>query len=268
MELNKPQDLFLLSAGDSATKRNLFDLIQYSKVAEFQYWGGEEMKIGNTPQQGINWIGDPPACHPVIIKARPGSYIQDGWSGEGADTFNYSFKARAGEISYSEKVNLVLINNPGYQYPMFLFTEVGASWNYEGVLFVAEIVGEHVCLKSLQAMSSHLPPLFEERLYKESGRNYLLRLVLERNQLIVSALEEKSGAIFDIFCINFKERYGVSYIEGHHKVPISTVISPYIVSFEGFALLCPNCHQAVHVYMKEEGLDYLQIKEKICGNEE
>jgi len=40
MKLKKPQDLFLLSAGDVVTKRNLFDLIQYSKVIGSQYWGG------------------------------------------------------------------------------------------------------------------------------------------------------------------------------------------------------------------------------------
>lgn len=82
MELKKAQDIFLLSTGDVVTKRNLFDLIQYSKVPESQYWGGEDVRINNTPQQGINWVGELPACHAVLIKTRHGSYEEDGWANE------------------------------------------------------------------------------------------------------------------------------------------------------------------------------------------
>lgn len=49
MELKRPQDLFRLAPGDRVSKRNLFDLIQHSKVPDSEYWGGEALKIGNTP---------------------------------------------------------------------------------------------------------------------------------------------------------------------------------------------------------------------------
>ncbi|WP_217642464.1 hypothetical protein [Marinobacter zhejiangensis] len=135
MELKKPQDLFLLASGDVVTKRNLFDLIQYSKVADSQFWGGAEVRINNTPQQGINWIGEPPAWHGVIIKTRPGSYEEDGWADDGKASYHYSFKARGGEVSYSEKANTALINQPQYQYPVLLFTESSNSWVFEGTFF-------------------------------------------------------------------------------------------------------------------------------------
>ncbi|MDT8317192.1 MAG: HNH endonuclease [bacterium] len=58
-------------------------------------------------------------------------------------------------------------------------------------------------------------------------------------------------------------RYGVKCIEAHHKVPISTYSSAYTVQLSDFALLCPNCHKAVHIYMKLEGLEYKKIREKL-----
>jgi len=72
MILEKVTDLFSLSAGDVVTKRNLFDLIQFSKVENSPCWSGPEYSIGNTPQQGINWVGQSPALRAVIIKTRRG----------------------------------------------------------------------------------------------------------------------------------------------------------------------------------------------------
>ncbi len=62
MELKGTLDLFRLAPRDCVSKRNLFDLIQHSKVAGSSFWSGEDLKIGNTPQQGINWVGALPAC--------------------------------------------------------------------------------------------------------------------------------------------------------------------------------------------------------------
>jgi hypothetical protein len=90
IELKKPQEIFSLSIGDIISKRNLYDLIQYSKVKSSRYWGGEDYMIGNTPQQGINWIGKLPAVKAVIIKTRPGAYDEDGWSNESKEAYHYS----------------------------------------------------------------------------------------------------------------------------------------------------------------------------------
>lgn len=264
IELKKPQDIFLLSAGDVVTKRNLFDVIQYSKVPESQYWGGEDVRINNTPQQGINWVGESPACHAVLIKTRHGSYEEDGWANEDKTSYHYSFKARGGEISYSEKANVVLINQPQYQYPVLLFTENKDSWTYEGAFSVSEIESKHVVLvRGYGFTPEHAPPQ-EEALYQEGGRKYVTHLMAERSKGVVKVLKASSIAVCDICGINFAERYGVEYIEAHHKIPISTYSSDYVVKLDDFALLCPNCHRAVHIYMRRDGLEYPQIKEKFC----
>lgn len=108
MELKNTQDIFSLSVGDLVTKRNLYDLVQFSKIDSSSYWSGIDGIIGNTPQQGINWVGQLPAVQAVIIKTRRGSYEEDGWSDESKTFYRYSFKARNGEISYTEKANAVL----------------------------------------------------------------------------------------------------------------------------------------------------------------
>jgi putative restriction endonuclease len=68
MVLTKTQDLFSLLLGCTVTKRNLFDLIQFSKIKNSDYWSGGDHEIGNTPQQGINWIGKFPTIRALKLK--------------------------------------------------------------------------------------------------------------------------------------------------------------------------------------------------------
>ena len=75
-------NLFSLEPGETMPRRLLYDMIQFSKQPGSAYWGGPESQIGNTPQQGINWIGRPPAVRGVIIKTKLGSYAGDGWLDE------------------------------------------------------------------------------------------------------------------------------------------------------------------------------------------
>ncbi|MGN6120548.1 MAG: HNH endonuclease [Rhodanobacter sp.] len=265
MELRKPVDLFSLSAGDLVTKRNLFDLIQYSKVQASSYWAGADLQIGNTPQQGINWLGPPPACYAVIIKTRPGSYEEDGWVNKERTAYKYSFKARSGDISYTEKANAVLIGQQQYLYPILLFTEDRASWLFEGAFSVVEIQDKYVVLDRVAHLVATPASMQDEPIFQEGGRKYVAHLMAERNKKVVKAIKEGSTWTCDICRMKFVERYGLDYIEAHHKVPISTYSSTYQVRVQDFSLLCPNCHRAVHMYMRAEGLEYTQIKERLRG---
>ena len=235
MILQRPQDIFTISIGDTVTKRNLFDLIQYSKIEESQFWGGSEFSIANTPQQGINWIGAPPYIQGIIIKARPGSYEHDGWADQSRNAFRYSFKARNSIVSYRETANRVLIAQPQHSYPILLFTEQKAKWLYEGQFCVTEIADLYVVLER-KGVSMTMATAQDEITYREGGRRYVTHLA---------------------------SRYGVSYIEAHHKVPISTFTSECAVTPEDLALLCPNCHKAVHIYMKQNDSAYTEIKEML-----
>ena len=266
ISLKKPRELLILSRGDAVTKRNLFDLVQYSKVDGSPYWDGFENRIGNTPQQGINWLGQNPNCSAVLIKTRPGSYDQDGWIDGNEDLYRYSFKSVKGHISYAEKANAVLINQPKNGYPILLFIESRDQWIYQGDFRVTELHDSFVVL-SRGAVSTMLS---EEQLWQEAGvsyaegdRKYVTHLMAERNKEVVSVVKAKQNSACDICGLRIFERYGVECIEAHHKKPMSTYSSSYVVTPSDFALLCPNCHRAVHKYMKVQSGDYIHIKKSI-----
>lgn len=264
MNLQRPQDIFTISIGDSVTKRNLFDLIQYSKVKESRFWGGPEFSIANTPQQGINWIGTPPNVQGVIIKARPGSYEHDGWADQGRNAYRYSFKARNSVVSHHELANRVLIAQPQYSYPILLFTEEKTEWVYEGPFGVTEIADLYVVLER-QGRPTTVATTQDEISFREGGRRYVTHLLAERSRSLIDFLKTTSSSTCDICGEDFATRYGVSYIEAHHKVPISTFTSAYEARPEDLALLCPNCHKAVHIYMKQNDSTYSEIKDILQG---
>lgn len=259
MELSKPQDLFFLASGDTVTKRNLFDLIQYSKVEFSPYWSGPEFAIGNTPQQGINWVGSLPSVKAVIIKTRPGSYEEDGWSDDNKLAFHYSFKARNGKVNFQEKANDVLIKQPQHLYPIFLFTESKDGWHYEGDFSVAEIEEKFIVLARKGSPLEDTILNQDEAVYQEGGRRYVTHLMAERSKAVVSAAKSASSWLCEICSMDFYDKYGVKYIEAHHKTPISTYSEKYAIKPQDLALLCPNCHKAVHIHMKNSGLEYDEI---------
>jgi putative restriction endonuclease len=263
MSPRKPQDLFALSYGDIVTKRVLFDLIQYSKIDKSEYWGGPEMVIGNTPQQGINWIGKAPHVIAVIIKTRPGSYEEDGWSDSGKSTYHYSFKARNDVISYTEKANAVLIQQPQHRYPILLFTESLGEWFFEGQFDVQEIQQKHVVLARKPTVTVGDDDEQNELFFSEGSRKYVTHLMAERSAQAIKAVKAALTWICEICREDFSKRYGVDYIEAHHKVPISTYQKKQKTTLSELALLCPNCHRAVHIYMKKFGLEYHEIRAKL-----
>lgn len=260
MFLQTPQDIFRVGIGDTVTKRNLYDLVQYSKVEGSPYWGGNEFNIGNTPQQGINWIGAPPRLQGVIIKTRHGSYEHDGWLDAGKTSYRYSFKARKSKITHTEIANSVLITQPQHAYPIFLFTEHAADWIFEGQFSVAEIDDAFVVLSRYTAGFKTSSVAQDDVAFEEGGRRYVTHLLAERNQKVVDFLKSNSTSVCDICAEEYLDTYGVKYIEAHHKVPISTFTSKYVVKPADLALLCPNCHRAVHIYMKKSGDDYQGIR--------
>lgn len=260
MELKKTQDLFSLSIGDIVSKQNLYALVQYSKVEVSPYWSGTEGIIGNTPQQGINWVGQLPKVQAVIIKTRPGSYENDGWSDENKTFYHYSFKAKNGKISYTEKANQVLVKQPQHLYPILLFTENKDGWYFEGAFSVSEIENKFVVMHRGVASVAEFSVPQDELLFQEGERKYVAHLMAERSKGVVKAMKNAETWECDICGEDFFVRYGVEYIEAHHKVPISTYSASYVVSLSDFALLCPNCHKAVHIYMKKNGFEYTEIK--------
>lgn len=263
MILKNGSGLFDLVGQEVISKRNLFDLIQFSKVKSSSYWGGASFWISNTPQQGINWIGEFPALMGVIIKVRPGSYEGDGWADSDKVLYHYSFKARMGVISYEEKANQALIRQPQHLYPIFLFSDFGNSWSFEGRFEVFEIKDACVVLRRHEKSVDHAAPSQVEKYYGEGDRKYVSHLMAERSAAAVSAIKASADWVCEICDFNFEEFYSFPYIEAHHKIPISTYVSSQQITLSDLALLCANCHAAVHLHMKKTPMDYYEIKEAL-----
>lgn len=266
MELLKPNDLFRLTSGDTITKRNLYDLIQFSKVSISQYWSGTDFIIGNTPQQGINWMGTLPLLKAVIIKTKAGSYKEDGWYDDNRTIYNYSFKAKDGIISYDEKANSVLINQPQLLYPILLFTESKEGWVFEGQFSVTNIEDTYVVLKRNSTSNFESQSSLDESPSNDSEKMYINHLKAERSKSVLLALKDSNTFLCEICNIDYMDKYNIPYIEAHFKNRITGDPADQLISLNDHALLCPNCHKAVHVVMKSKDLDYYQIKSNLIKN--
>lgn len=209
---------------------------------------GYQLDWGPAPVQG------------VIIKTRPGTYEHDGWVDQGRNAYRYSFKARNRIVSFHETANRVLITQPQNSYPVLLFTENKTEWVFEGRFAVTEIEQLYVTLER-QGLSTTAATGLDEITYQEGGLRYVTHLLAERSKSLIDVVKAAASSTCDICGEDSAVRYGVSYIEAHHKVPISTFKSTYAATHDDLALLCPNCHRAVHIYMKrKDDSDYVEIK--------
>ncbi|UZM14767.1 HNH endonuclease [Pseudomonas kielensis] len=254
-------DLLKAPVGSTISKKDLYTLIQYSKVPGSECWNGESLIINNTPQQGINWVGSLPALAGVLVKVRSGSYSHDGWVNSERELYRYSFKARKGVVSLKEKANLALLNQPEFGYPVVLYSEQKNNWVFEGIFGLVECADEYVILG--RQAESHVLAGKVGQGFMEGGKKYVTHLLSERSSQIVKLLKSSGSWVCEICNDDFKTKYGFEYIEAHHKVPISTKATKSVVVLEDLALLCSNCHSAVHAHMRAGIEDYLDIKEII-----
>jgi putative restriction endonuclease len=255
-------DLLEADLGVLIPKREIFDLIRLSKVEGSDHWHGKELLIANTPQQGINWVGEFPVLAGVILKVRPGSYSGDGWVGADKERYRYSLKARKGIVSLTEKANRSLINQPQYSYPVVLLSDRKAFWRFEGVFEVSEIGSDSVELIKKDLEGDEVIEKYEPD-FVEGGKRYVTHLVSERSREVVSFLKSNGRFECEICKLDFRVKYNVEYIEAHHKVAVSTLPSGTKVTANDFALLCSNCHSVVHVHMRNSSDTYREIKRKI-----
>ncbi|ABP59353.1 HNH endonuclease [Enterobacter sp. 638] len=273
IEVSKPSQLLTLTPKSFVSKRNLFDLIQFSKQTQSEFYEEPDWIINNTPQQGINWIGKFPELKAVIIKTKKGSYAEDGWKDNDKTMFSYSFKAKKGIISYNDNANKALINQPTSCYPILLFIESSNNWSFEGLFTVTDMDNSSVILKRILSLldlsrgysNDAPPPKKTDTKYLEGERKFVTHLLAERNAQVIKELKNKAPWVCDVCNLEFINSYSKNYIEAHHKKPLHTYKNSHTVTTNDFALLCPNCHKAVHILLREDNLEYVSAKEKILS---
>ena len=73
--------------------------------------------------------------------------------------------------------------------------------------------------------------------------------------------KEANGRLFCEVCkFDFNKVYGIEYAEAHHKIPLSQMKSGEKTTIKDLAILCSNCHRAVHRLKVDDPLKELQGK--------
>lgn len=126
MPVNTVIDLLNITKGNSIDLQNYYDLIIKSKQKKWEFYN-HELIIGNTPQQGINWIGPKLTnqtynlLKAVLVRAMNNNNYNDGLRENGK--YAYCFRLDNGNINYQIKPNMVLLQQQRFQYPIYLFIE-------------------------------------------------------------------------------------------------------------------------------------------------
>lgn len=99
--------------------------------------------------------------------------------------------------------------------------------------------------------------------YTEGREKYIRHLKKERNYQLVSDAKKQfineHGSLYCEICgFDFKETYGIEFIEAHHIIPISEAAEDHKTKIEDLAMLCSNCHRVIHRTDKPDALEYLK----------
>ena len=95
----------------------------------------------------------------------------------------------------------------------------------------------------------------EYKEYIEGRRKLIQHVTRERNVQVIKKAKEnfksKNNRLYCEICgFDFENQYGKigrDYIEGHHILPISQIVTEYnIIRPEEIALVCSNCHRILH----------------------
>jgi len=133
------KDVLNMEIGDTIS--DFSTLIQYSKIPHSKNCAGEDYQIKNTPQKGINWIGNYPKPSAVIIKTT-GKYGEEGVE-------RYAFEEKNDHVDKTIKSNQLLINQPKYNYPILHFRKVspkGSKYTLIGKYSIDKVFDTYVTL--------------------------------------------------------------------------------------------------------------------------
>jgi hypothetical protein len=99
--------------------------------------------------------------------------------------------------------------------------------------------------------------------YQEGANRLTTHRTFERNRTIITQVKNDLPWTCDICEMRFDDRYDVDYIEAHHKIPLSQA-GVRMTGVGDIALLCANCHRAVHKKMAIDlNRTYESISEEI-----
>ena len=125
-KLNSIEDLLSLEMGDTISASDRYKLFTGKK-------------IGNTPQKGINWLGDYRKPALIVLRSRTSSGYTDRWIDESSGIYLYYFmiekrSTNNARINFESKENLVLLNQRNHNSPILLTLDLPGSPKHLRVL--------------------------------------------------------------------------------------------------------------------------------------
>lgn len=223
----KVSDLLRLPTGTKIPRGSFQRLVEESKNRLKEYFEGEDWFIGNTPQQGINWIkGKDGHLKAAIVKITGKSYndqfIKD------QEELYYHLKANKGIVNRNESANRALIEQPNYGYPVLVLDgRGGGDWIYLGRYKVIKEDGKGVTLRRMLGLfqaelknTNDIVNLIKGHLVNDG----LFRVDSSDNPLEISNDEMRLALyIRKITSAYFKTRPDVSRVQLHDSQSIKSL---------------------------------------------
>jgi len=91
-----------------------------------------------------------------------------------------------------------------------------------------------------------------DKRFAENAVRYGRHRIRERNAAVVKARKDAyriatNGRMpCEVCTTSFVDDFGFEYLEAHHKMPLSMLNGEIETKLEDLALLCANCHRAIH----------------------
>ncbi len=138
------------------------------------------------------------------------------------------------------------------------------NWDYYNQKDLKDITEYSEPVKSLRQFISNL---YQDEDFEvdEGGLTLRTHKHRERNSSAAKKLKKKALESKSIMCIGCKTNYysifgelGISVIECHHLIPLSSVSHTGTTKSSELVLLCANCHRLVHSRKEPLTIDELQ----------
>jgi hypothetical protein len=103
-----------------------------------------------------------------------------------------------------------------------------------------------------------------EEYVQEGGKKLVTHSIRERNKKIVE--QKKQEAIdkrilrCEVCDFSFIDKFGIKFIECHHKTPISQTANNTKTTLKDLGLVCSNCHSMLHIQINGKYLTMEELK--------
>ncbi len=139
-------------------------------------------------------------------------------------------------------------------------------WNRFATFFREEFISSTIFTESMEAEIKNVDASIS---VTEGKLRLVTHYARERNRSIIRAKKQQALQNKSLECevceFSFIDKFGVEFIECHHKIPISQS-GVAETKLDDLGLVCANCHRMLHKQFDGFFLTMEELKEKINTN--